>query len=76
MNCRRCQGLMCQVSLLDPLHESGQLWAVAWQCVNCGEIVDSLILRNRKNLPSPLIGHARLKRFNPVSRTSSKHNSF
>jgi hypothetical protein len=56
---------------LDPLHESGKLWAMAWQCLNCGEIVDSLILKNRKGIPRPIGSQARLKRFNPVYRASS-----
>jgi hypothetical protein len=71
MNCLRCNGLMCRVNLLDHLHESGKLWAVALQCLNCGEIVDSLILKNRKGIPRPIGSQARLKRFSPVYRALS-----
>lgn len=65
MNCRRCAGLMHCLTIGDHLNESGEIWAGVWQCYNCGEIVDSLILQNRKNLPRPNTGKARLKTFSP-----------
>lgn len=65
MNCRRCAGLMHCLTIGDHLNESGEIWAGVWQCYNCGEIIDSLILQNRKNLPRPNVGKARLKTFSP-----------
>jgi hypothetical protein len=56
----------------DHLNESGQIWAGVWQCYNCGEIVDSLILKNRKGIPQPLNSHARLKTCNSISRTEHR----
>lgn len=69
MNCRRCAGLMHGITIGDYLNESGQLWAGVWQCYNCGDIVDSLILQNRKNVPRPNVGKARLKTFLPSRQT-------
>lgn len=63
MNCQRCAGLMHGLTVGDHLNESGQIWAGVWQCYNCGEIVDSLILQNRKNMPRPKNGTARLKTY-------------
>lgn len=69
MNCRRCAGLMHCINILDHLNESEPIWAGVWQCYNCGDIVDSLILQNRKNLPRPNVGKARLKTFLPSRQT-------
>lgn len=74
MNCRRCAGLMHWLNMGDHLNDSGQLWSMAWQCYNCGEIVDSLILQNRRNEPRPKVGKARLKTFSP-SRQIMRENA-
>lgn len=54
MTCMRCQGIMIGVAPLyllstDAYSPSGsdQLEGEAWQCVNCGEYVDEVILANR-----------------------------
>jgi hypothetical protein len=72
MNCRRCAGLMHCLTVGDHLNESGEIWAGVWQCYNCGEIIDSLILQHRKYGPSPKVGHARLKTFMPSRQTIRK----
>lgn len=72
MNCRRCAGLMHCLTIGDHLNESGEIWAGVWQCYNCGEIVDSLILQNRKNLPRPNVGKARLKTYSPSRQITLK----
>jgi len=56
------------LTISDYLNESGQIWAGVWQCYNCGEIVDSLILQNRENMPPPNVGKARLKTFSPFKK--------
>jgi hypothetical protein len=53
MRCMRCQGLMVWVRFLD-LAQTDLLWAFAWRCVNCGEVLDAVILSHRR--------HARLLR--------------
>ena len=65
MKCRRCAGLMYRFPIGDHLNESGELWVGVWECYNCGEIVDSLILQNREHGPRPQAGRARLKTFSP-----------
>ena len=59
MTCVRCQGFMIGVPPLyllssDSYSPSGsdQLEGEAWQCVNCGEYVDEVILDNRASRPS------------------------
>lgn len=52
MRCRRCQGLMVWDRFID-LAQTDRLWAFVWRCVNCGEVLDAVILSHRRNA-SPL----------------------
>ena len=45
--CARCGGLMVQDFYLDVLGNIGESEFAAKRCVQCGEVVDSIILRNR-----------------------------
>jgi hypothetical protein len=51
MNCRRCQGLMVTIRLEDA--GSSTLCFSGWQCLLCGEVIDSVIDANRKGLHIP-----------------------
>ena len=51
MICSRCQGLMTVDSFIDMEEDTGQLWLAAWRCVNCGQVTDPGIIRNRRNVP-------------------------
>ena len=46
MNCLRCQGLMVSIRLEDA--GSSSLCFSGWQCLMCGEVIDSVIAANRK----------------------------
>jgi len=61
MNCGRCSGMMEHIYLFDCNNETGQPFIEAWQCLNCGEIVDGLILQNRVDRPEPFFQKARTK---------------
>jgi hypothetical protein len=55
MRCRRCQGLMVWDRFID-LAQTDLLWAFGWRCVNCGEVLDAVILSHRGpagTLPEP-----------------------
>ena len=45
--CARCGGLMVQDFCLDVLGSIGEAEFAAQRCVQCGEVVDPVILRNR-----------------------------
>ena len=60
MECPRCHGLMQNQTYIDPQDESGIISIVALRCLNCGEVVDPVILRNRDVSPAPMNGRARL----------------
>ena len=46
--CRRCGGLMVSDFCMDLLNSPGELEFAAKRCVQCGEVVDPVILRNRR----------------------------
>jgi hypothetical protein len=45
--CSRCGGLMVSDLCMDVLGNIGEAEFAAKRCVQCGEVVDSVILRNR-----------------------------
>ena len=51
MHCLRCQGLMVPIRLEDA--GSSTLCVFGWQCLLCGEVIDSGIDANRKGLHVP-----------------------
>lgn len=52
--CTRCGGLMVQDSCLDVLGNIGESEFTAKRCVQCGEVVDPVILRNRGTRQEPM----------------------
>ena len=48
MPCSRCRGMMVQDLLHDFYVDYGHLSLRAWRCVSCGNVVEPLILKNRR----------------------------
>jgi hypothetical protein len=46
--CSRCGGLMVTEQCFDLLSDNGHLDFLAKRCVQCGELIDPVILRNRR----------------------------
>ena len=46
MTCSRCHGFMVQERLYDLQDTS--IHTDAWRCTNCGDLADSIILKNRE----------------------------
>lgn len=46
MRCLRCDGLMVRDRFIDML--GAILHIDAWRCIACGNVVDEVILRNRR----------------------------
>jgi len=46
--CVRCGGLMVTEQCFDLLSDSGYLEFLARRCVQCGELIDPVILQNRR----------------------------
>ena len=52
--CPRCQGLMSPEWCVNLNYDAGEMEILTWRCLQCGELIDPVILENRKNpLPSP-----------------------
>ncbi|MHB8482664.1 MAG: hypothetical protein ACYDBV_08030 [Nitrospiria bacterium] len=50
MICARCRGLMVSGLTVD---EGGRAALYIWRCIPCGEIIDPVILFNRRCQPEP-----------------------
>ena len=46
MSCSRCSGCMVEDFLLDMEDSSGPMWLKASRCMNCGNIVESMLQHN------------------------------
>lgn len=51
MECPRCSGWMSAESFDDFRDDTGNFKFQGWRCFVCGDIVDPIILENRKNKP-------------------------
>lgn len=52
-NCERCEGLTVDHWVLD---EAGQAWVELRRCVNCGNVSDTVIEKNRGVLVGAMEG--------------------
>jgi len=52
--CLRCGGLMVNEFSLDLLNGSGELECATKRCVQCGDILDPVILQNRSIRQQPM----------------------
>jgi len=63
MYCKRCNGLMIRDSFLDLRDDTGRLTFEGWRCLNCGEVVDPVVLTHRIDAPTgPYQGRTRDRR--------------
>jgi hypothetical protein len=59
MNCLRCKSPMYEELYDDVLETQGQGF-YAMHCLMCGDIIDPVILKHRRNQVEPRARHARL----------------
>ncbi len=52
MRCQRCHGYMVRDHFMDILNVSGELDFKGWRCLNCGDIVDPVIVRHHLSVRS------------------------
>jgi len=68
--CSRCQGLMAPESCFNLHYDAGEMEILTWRCLQCGELIDPVILQNRAN-PLPPVGRRKPRPMLPsVQRTS------
>lgn len=46
--CTRCRGLMVNEACFDLLHNTSELGCTTQRCLQCGDITDAVIMRNRQ----------------------------
>lgn len=60
MGCPRCKGCMIRDSFIDLRDDTGRVRFEGWRCLNCGEVIDPLVLTHRMESPSaPYRGRTR-----------------
>jgi hypothetical protein len=73
--CARCGGLMVTDFCMDLLFCIGETEFAAKRCVQCGEIVDPVILRNRGTKQEPVTAQAAWK-MAPSNHVTNVHDRF
>ena len=48
MTCTRCQGYMAKDHFLDLMESAEDMWVAGWRCLNCGNVLDPVMERNRR----------------------------
>jgi len=48
MRCQRCHGFMISDHFMDTLNVSGEMNFKGWRCLNCGDIIDPVIVRHHQ----------------------------
>lgn len=51
MTCERCRGWMVRDRFVDLSDDTGRLDFDGWRCINCGEVLDVVVLQHRRNRP-------------------------
>ncbi len=46
MRCERCQGLIVEAGLCDPVE--GIQWVAATRCINCGDVREAVLVQHRQ----------------------------
>ena len=64
--CTRCGGLLIGDGLFDQFDDTGHTRQWARRCVQCGDIVDPLILKRRAGVDLPALNAMRRKRWTGI----------
>jgi hypothetical protein len=69
--CTRCGGLLLTQHYMDLLDDTGQIDITALHCTMCGEVVDPVILKNRRSPPPNLLYGTKARKFSQRVTASS-----
>ena len=74
--CARCGGLLLTQHYIDLLDDTGQIDITAWHCTMCGEVIDPVILKNRRSPPPNLLYGTKERKFSQrVTAVSDESDS-
>ncbi|MBU6431734.1 MAG: hypothetical protein KGS09_18390 [Nitrospirae bacterium] len=48
MTCTRCHGCMAKDHFIDLMESAESMWMAGWRCLNCGNVLDPVMERNRR----------------------------
>ena len=48
MICARCHGCMAKDHFIDLMESAESMWMAGWRCLNCGNVLDPVMERNRR----------------------------
>lgn len=65
IRCGRCCGLLCRIQLRDWGGSRGQDGCDALQCIACGDIIDPVIVKNRRRSSRPSTAHPKTREGRP-----------
>lgn len=68
LKCQRCQGLLVREFCMDIHDGTGENGFDALRCLQCGELLDPLILQHRTLRPQPVLS-GRSRQQSPVALT-------
>ena len=70
--CTRCAGLLIREWLFDLFDDAGQMRRWAWRCIQCGNIVDSLILKHHMGVDLPAFNVRHRRRWTNIQALTGK----
>ena len=70
--CPRCGGPLIKAGLFDLFDDTGHMHRWAWRCVQCGDIVDSLILKHRMGINLPALNAMSRRRWTSMEALTRK----
>ena len=70
--CHRCGGLLIREGLFDLFDDTGQMRRWARRCVQCGNIVDPLILKRRAGVDLPALNVTSRRRWPNIQALTGK----
>lgn len=73
--CPRCGGLLLTQHYIDLLDDTGQIDITAWHCTMCGEVLDPVILKNRRSPPPNLLYGTKQRKFSQRVTAASDSRS-
>ncbi|MCA9471511.1 MAG: phage terminase large subunit family protein [Nitrospirales bacterium] len=69
--CPRCEGLMVPESCFNLHYDAGEMEILTWRCLQCGELIDPVILQNREN-PHLVTGQKKPRPVLPSAQRTSR----
>ena len=74
ISCSRCGGLMRPQWCFNVNYDAGEMEILTWRCLQCGEMIDPVILANRQN-PAPPVTKQRSRQVPTAAHKSQKRKA-